>query len=332
MRKTWKVYAVVITLTIFSLFLFPSCSDQKESAKPEQKKEPVKISIGYQPTVFYSYLFLAEQKGMFKDAALDVEFIKIPSANKMFQAYLAGQLNMTGLTATEIMFRGYEKVPGTFSCPLMVEINDVDVFDRVIVLKDSPIKTITDLKGKKIGSHPGTTVPNIMKALLRSHGVDPEETEIQKLKPNLQVDALLSGAVDAIICLEPSGSTLLASGKSRVLYEHPFGIIEKNFPASFTVLSKEFSDKHPEAAKRLVDVIRKSVKLYRQEAEKDKKAVDKIIVDKFGLDPKVAELINVVTYRLPEEWNQQSFDAVVDFYVKAGILSKPVKMDIFKHQ
>ena len=287
----------------------------------------VKVRIGYQPTVVYAYLFLAEKEGMFDEANLEVEFIKIPSANKMFQAYLAGQLDMTGLTATEIMLRGYEKIPGTFVCPVMVELNGRDVIDRVIVMKDSSIKSISDLKGKTIGSHPGTTVPNIMKALLKKNGVNPDDVRIQKLKPNLQVTSLLSNAVDALICLEPSGSTLLATGKCDILYDHPFNVVEEEFPASFSVLSKEFIEKNPEAANRLLLVIRKAVERYNKETKKNKKYLDSIVIERFGLDPKVAGLISVVTYRLPEEWDQKNFKKIMDFYMDMKFLNKPVTLD-----
>ena len=335
MKKKWTLGVVVaVCVGALSIAWWGYGRKQQTAQTPVEpppvKAELTKVRIGYQPTAFYSYLFVAEDEGMFKAAGLEPEMTRIPSANKMFQAYLAGQLDMTGLTATEIMLRGYEKDPGTFTCPLMVEVNGHDIFDKIYVLNDSPVKAVKDLAGKKIGSHPGTTVPNIIKALLRKHGVDPDKAEIQTLKPNLQVDSLLSGAVDALVCFEPSGAMLMASGKCRVLYEHPFDAVEEDFPGSFTVLSKEFQRAHPEAAAGLSDVIRKSVTRYRELAKTNKAALDRILVEKFGLAPEIAERIPVVTYRLPTEWDAAAFANVATFYVNIDVLSKPLTPDAIR--
>jgi NitT/TauT family transport system substrate-binding protein len=325
--KTAQKKILTLTLTLILIF----CFTQNVFSMGQTKEiKEVSVRIGYQPTVFYSYLFLAEEKGMFQDAKLNVEFTKIPSANKMFQAYLAGQLDMTGLTATEIMLRGWDKIPNSFVCPVMVELNDTAVVDRIIVKKDSPIQSIADLKGKTVGSHPGTTVPNILKAVLTKNNVNPDDVKIQKLKPNLQVDSLLSGAVDAIICLEPTGSTLLASGECRVLYDNPFGLVSKNFPGSLAVLSKEFIQKNPDGAKRLIEVINKSVALYNEMVAQESSELDDILIQKLGMDKKVFNILNDVIYRLPSEWNKDDFDIVLNYYVDMGFIKTPIELEALK--
>lgn len=323
--KKWLLFILVLTVS----FTFCGKKDETQTPKPESV---VKVKIGYQPTVFYTYLFLAEELGLFQNAGLDVELIRLPSANKMFQAFLAGQLDMTGLTATEIMLRGYEKDPGSFVCPLMVELNDKNIADRIIVLKDSPIMTITGLQGKKIGSHPGTTVPNILKSLLTKHGVKPESVEIQTLKPNLQFDAVLNKAVDAIICLEPTGTQLLKSGECRVLYDHPFGVIEDQFPASYAVLGKEFVKKHPEAAIKLMSVIDKAVKEYRKQMRKDRSIIDGIVSKKLGIDQDFLKSIYPVVYKLTDEWDEEAFKRINSFYKEMGVLTENISLDQIKYQ
>ncbi len=283
------------------------------------------VKIGYQPTVFYSYLFLAQDRGMFEAAGLNAQLIKIPSANKMVQALLAEQLDMTGLTATEIMFREYEESPGTFVCPVMVEVNDKDVVDWILVLKESSVKSIADLAGKTVGSHPGTAVPNVMREVLKANGVDPESVTIRANNPDTQAEALLSGAVDAVICLEPTGTRLLQTGKCRVLMAHPFGAVENAFPGSYAMLSKRFIDSNPDAVKELLGVIREAVLAYRQQGAEDRTVLDKIVAEQLELEPEVASVSSLATYRLPEEWNDEVFERIVKFYITHEILTKPVK-------
>ena len=231
---------------------------------------------------------------------------------------------MAGLAATEVMLRAYEEDPGTFVCPLMVEVNDTDVTDWLLVLNESPVKTVADLKGKTVGSHPGTAVPNVMKAALRANGVDPASVKIEPKSPETQAESLLSGAVDALICLEPTGTRLQLTGKCRVLMRHPFGAVERAFPASYAVLSKTFVKKHPAASKRLLAVITEAVNAYRKQGASDRAVLDGLVSERLDLEPEVAARSSLVTYRLPDEWDEDIFKRTIKFYTDLGILSKPI--------
>lgn len=321
-----------IALTAAAAFAVGATLWMRQSATPEatpSNQQQVKIAIGYQPTTFYTYLFLAEEAGYFREAGIQPEFVKIPSANKMFQAFLAGQLQMTGLTATETLLRGMETIPNGFVSPLMVEINGQEVSDWILVPKDSPIKAITDLAGKKIGTHPGTAVSGILKEVLEKNGVDPKNVTIQELTPDIQVDSVLSGAVDAIICLEPTGTTLIQAG-CRVLMKHPFGSVTDAFPASYAALDQKFIREHPEAAEQLVAVIKKSVMRYRELIKADRPKIDRLVVEKLGVAPEIASALSPAVYRLPDEWNDESFAAAIKFYVSNGVLKAPITLDALR--
>lgn len=334
MKNILKTKAFVIVLAsailVAGAFLFKEAGKKEPTSIPASEAKQVKVTIGYQPTTFYTYLFLAEEEGYFREAGIQPELIRIPSANTMFQSFLAGQLNMAGLAATEILLRGYETNPGGFVCPLMVELNGENVSDWMIVRKDSPIQSVQELKGKKIGSHPGTAVQGILKRLLEKNGVEPQSVTIQELKPDVQVDAVLSGAVDAIICLEPTGTTLIKSGECRVLYKNPFGVVVPAFPASYATLDREFIRANPDAAKRLVGAIEKSVKRYRELIKSDRPRIDRLVAQKLGITPEIASALSPVVYRLPDEWDGQAFSAAIEFYVANGVLKAPIKMDVLR--
>lgn len=165
-----------------------------------------------------------------------------------------------------------------------------------------------------------------MRKVLKDHGVDPESVNIQPKKPNTQAEALLSGAVDALICLEPTGTRLLQTGKCRVLLEHPFGAIETAFPGAYSMLSKRFIDANPEAANRLIAVIKEAVIAYRQQGKEDRSVLDHLVAERLGLELEVAEKSSLATYRLPEEWDEEVFNRIVEFYIAHKILTKPVKL------
>jgi hypothetical protein len=95
-------------------------------------------------------------------------------------------------------------------------IDDDGVWQGV-VLVNSPIHKIQDLKGKRIGV-PGMGTPPFVFAnrVLGTHGVDPS-TEIEwKVFPAGELGLALSkGEVDAVANAEPIGTLLIAQGTAR---------------------------------------------------------------------------------------------------------------------
>jgi ABC-type nitrate/sulfonate/bicarbonate transport system substrate-binding protein len=316
---------------LFMALLLSNCDGFGCSGERKQKTEKVKITVGYQPMIFYSYLFVAEHFNMFEEAGIEVELQRFTSANKMFQAFLAGQLDVTGLTATEVMLRGYEKDTSSFKSPIYVELNPEHIVDHVIVLQDSPIKKLEDIKGKTIGSHPGTTVPNVFVNLMKLHGIQPEEYEIRPLNPDLQIESVLSGAVDGIICLEPTGTRLLATQRCCILYSNPFSIIDVRVPASFSTISTDIIKKNKDAVDRYVHTIFKAIDKYYELFENDKALLAEILSKRLNINQEEFFMSPMVVYVIDKNWNNDDFNKTAEFYIEHDVLTKPFSLDFIKY-
>ncbi|MCB1487130.1 MAG: ABC transporter substrate-binding protein, partial [Bauldia sp.] len=70
--------------------------------------------------------------------------------------------------------------------------------NALIVLKDGPVKTLADLKGKKVGFSIAGIQDAYLGAILKSVGLTADDVEMVNVNFNL-VSALLSGQVDAAI-------------------------------------------------------------------------------------------------------------------------------------
>jgi ABC-type nitrate/sulfonate/bicarbonate transport system substrate-binding protein len=88
-----------------------------------------------------------------------------------------------------------------------------------VVAKDGPIKTVADVKGKRVATNAiGSEADSTMRAMLRKHGIkDSDFTTVEANFAN-QPAMLEEGKVDMIELLPQFASELMSTGKYRVLF------------------------------------------------------------------------------------------------------------------
>lgn len=225
------------------------------------------IRIGFWPVAAGLPFYAAIEKGYFKEAGLNVEALKFAGAQQVMEAMLAGRAdgsaNGTGSANLAI---GEIASPGLFKIFASNPSNVKNVLDEFIVAKDSPIKSIADLKGKKVGSGPGIQNSTLAKAVLERAGAT--GATVVELAISQHVAAVAAGQLDACYTLEPTGTVGRLNGTTRVLET---GVIAKYvlgdpmapwFGGSAS-LSSEFIKKHPEEAKKFVAAYGKGVNYVR---------------------------------------------------------------------
>jgi NitT/TauT family transport system substrate-binding protein len=194
-------------VVLCTVFLFAGCSKKTSTTKVVNSKH---VKIGIIGLTCEATIFVAYEKGFFKDEGLEPELVKCSWAaykdNLALGAYdITHHLVMYFLKPIEqgldVRFLG-----GVHTGCLRVQTG-----------VNSPIHKIQDLKGKRIGV-PGMGTPPFVFAnrVLGTHGVDPS-TEIEwKVFPAGELGlALKKGEVDAVANAEPIGSLLIAQGTAR---------------------------------------------------------------------------------------------------------------------
>jgi NitT/TauT family transport system substrate-binding protein len=125
------------------------------------------------------------------------------------------------------------------------------------VLKDSPITSTQELKGKKVGINAfGSAVDLALRVKLKKDGIDPRRdlTIVEVAFPN-QAAAIREKRIDCGILILPFMATELRKGDLRALFTGgdafgPYSVI-------FQVVTSEFLKKNPEAVRSfLADYVR----------------------------------------------------------------------------
>ncbi len=158
---------------------------------PAQEKMTVLLDWFINPD--HGPLFVALEKGYFAERGLDVEFIEPadPSAPPKLVAAGRGDIAVSYQPQLHLQIDAglpLMRIGTLISTPL----------NSLVVLADGPIKSIADLKGKKIGFSVGGFEDAILGAMLEKYGLTIKDVTLVNVNFSLS-PALMSGRVDAVI-------------------------------------------------------------------------------------------------------------------------------------
>lgn len=149
------------------------------------------------------------------------------------------------------------------------------------VRKDSPIKTLADLKGHKIAATKGTDPYLFTLRSLATVGLGKHDVELVHLQHPDGRAALEKGDVDAWAGLDPHLAASQVQAGSRLLYQN----VAFN---SYDVLSvtEKFAKEHPQAIAKVLEAYEKA----RQWARENPEPLAELLAKESGLPLEVARL------------------------------------------
>ncbi|WP_245867765.1 hypothetical protein SPSIL_011750 [Sporomusa silvacetica DSM 10669] len=189
----------IVAVTVIATLLLSACGQ-----KPVTKAEDFVLKIGYMGSLCEAPLHMAVEKGFFAEEGLHVDLIKL-APGTAFEAITAGTVDAGfGLLASLMQ-------PLSNGLPIKVTTGLHTGCDKVLVPKDAGIKTLADLKGKRIGVPSMTSSPIIFaKRALADAGVSVTEKnmEVEFIVFSLSdlPIALKNGAVDALAMNDPTAA------------------------------------------------------------------------------------------------------------------------------
>jgi NitT/TauT family transport system substrate-binding protein len=226
-----------------------------------------KIRVGFWPVASGIPFFAAMEKGFFKEAGLDVEPLRLASPQQIAEAMIAGRAegssNGTGSAALGIAEIAQ---PGLLKIFCTNPTNQKFVLDQFIVAKDSPIKSIADLGGKRIGCGPGVQNVVLARTVLERAGA--KSFTVVELPIGQHVAAIAAGQVDACYTLEPTGTVGRLNGTTRnlevgVIAKYVLGDPMAPWHGGSASLTTEFIKKYPEVTRRYIAAYKRGVDLVK---------------------------------------------------------------------
>ena len=289
-----------------------------------------KIRIGFWPVAAGLPFFVALEKGYFKEAGVDVEPLKFAGAQQVMEAMLSGRgdgsANGTGSANLAI---GEIAQPGLFKIFCTNPSNVKYVLDEFITGKDSAIKTMADLKGKRVASGPGIQNTTLCKTMLERAGAT--GASVMELPIGQHIASLVAGQVDACYTLEPTGTIGRMNGTTRVIEA---GVVAKYilgdpmapWHGGAASLTTEFIQKNPEVTKKFIAAYARGVELVRAKPDEARQFMKGYT----AIEGPLTAQVPLASYLLYNEFKPSDiayFQKFYDLFSDKGIFEKKVPVE-----
>jgi ABC-type nitrate/sulfonate/bicarbonate transport system substrate-binding protein len=213
---------------------------------------------GFQPQANLPFVgaYVAQEKGFFKEQALEVE-IRHAQSGEHLQLLLAGEVQFSTANGAQVLQRNDQNLE-LVSIALVGQRSE----QGYAVLASSGISTVKDWEGKTFG-YKGS-VPAEFLAIAKANGVDP--AKINQVRVGFDPRILSEKQVDILAVFfsnEPDTLDRLGA-KTRVFDPNDYGI--QSLGLTY-VSSREYIDKDPDAVGRFVKATLKGIEYASQNRE-----------------------------------------------------------------
>ena len=281
-----------------------------------------KIKIGYLRIVMSLPTFVAVEKGLFDQEGVKAELTPFESSTLLVAALIAGRIDAVCCCGTPGLWFVEQSTPDQFKIFLTYGATTLkNPSFVVLVKKDSPLKDLKDLKGKRVGTYPGASSVELGRAIIRTR-MDPEGIIFQDVPPTLLISALAAGQIDAFFAPEPMGMIAISQGVGRHLVEEPLGLLglEKGFAGAGFGFSSQLLNENPGLAKKVKAIYYKAVDVI----DKDRRAYRPLLTKYLGLPESVAMNIPLQSWMRIETLDRESTQRYFDLLYREGAFKKKV--------
>lgn len=194
--------------------------------------------------------------------------------------------------------------------------------EALIVPKDSPLRRVGELKGKKVAVAKGSNANYLLVKLLEQAGLNFSDIGVVYLPPADARAAFESGRVEAWAIWDPFLAAAEHQLNARILADGT-GVVDNH---QFYLASRAFADRHPDIVRLLIEEIART----DQWGQQNLKEVTELLAPQLGIEPPI---VAVSARRL--SYGVKPVDATVlaaqqriaDKFFELKLVPKPVRVE-----
>jgi len=176
----------------------PTAVQSAQEKKADDKPSGVPLSVAFNQWVGFAGMYIADERGLFKKHGVDVKLVPFSGPGDSIPPLLAGQIDVSLTTANNLaLIAG--KQPTAAKIIFMIDASDGA--DAIVASKS--IKTMADLKGKKVAVTKGEINEMLLTLGLESVKLEEKDVTLADMSPDDAGAAFMAGKVDAAVTWEP---------------------------------------------------------------------------------------------------------------------------------
>ena len=306
---------LVLILTIAALFVLAALVPAQ--AQPQPK--PEQLRIGFQKSA--SLLTLQKSQGTLEKRlaplGVTVKWVEFPAGPQLLEGLNVGAVDVGYVGEAPPIFAQAAGAKFVYigNDPAAPEA------EAIVVAKDSPIRSVADLKGKKVALNKGSNVHYLLVRALEKHGLKYADIQPTFLPPADARAAFERGAVDAWAIWDPflaavekqSGARILVDGRDVV----------NNY--AYYLAERGYVEKYPQVVQALFE----DTVAQGQWLKANLKQAVAIIAPLQGLEPEVVER-SLQRYQFGVKPLSPAVAAeqqkIADAFLALGLIPKPIRI------
>jgi sulfonate transport system substrate-binding protein len=299
----------------------PSATETKSDSRGETKAATVGktkvVRLGYQ-----SAGDIVKVKGVLEKRleplGVKVEWSQFAAGPQLMEALNVGKVDLGSVGETPPIFA---QAAGSTLVYISGRRPSEGKGSAIIVQKDSPIKSVADLKGQKVVFQKGSASHYLLVKALDEVGLKYSDIQAVTLPPVDAREAFVQGRIDAWVTWDPYLAFVESKAEARVLRDASKIATQ----GGFYIASRTFATENPEALRIILEEIDKN----GEWAEANRPEVVKLVAPILKIDPEILGVISGrASYRLrgitPEILAEQQ--KIADLFTQEKVI--PKKIDI----
>lgn len=312
-----KSFIILIIFLIIVAVVFVLYKTHKPTKKSVVEQKIINVAYGQ----YVSPIFVAYDKGLFEKRNLKVQMQLIPDTTAITQGISTGEIDVASLPYS-VLFDFEKASPGNFK----IFGNIVETIDNpysFLIVKDN-IKSVKDLKGKKIVIRTGINSKIQSEMILKSLNINPDSVEFIQVQPSLTAPTFAKPEISAAIDIEPSATAIIQKDLGKILIA---GVrakyIVNPYPTTAQIFSNKFVSSNPADAEKFRSALEEAID-YMRTNDQDSRA---ILQKWLKLDADVASKMYPSIYEKFDEIDKGAIDTLMNIEVEHKVLPDKLNLE-----